>query len=201
MTGSILARRATFWLLAAAFVGWALCLRPTVLGGPASYVLVAGSSMEPTLVADTLVVALAQPAYAIGDVVVFRIPSDGPAAAPLVIHRIASGSAEQGFRTRGDNMTHEDPWLVGPAQVVGKGILAVPNAAPALVLARSPIVFASLMAGVATYLLLGWAGNMGSPATRDRAAPTPRRVAQSNAAHCARRLRRRLLDSHRTQVG
>lgn len=156
MTRPILARRATLWL-AIAFIGWALYLRPTILGGPASYVLVTGSSMEPTLAPDTLVVALAQPQYAVGDVVVFHLPTDGPAAAPLVIHRIADGSAEQGFRTRGDNMAHMDPWLVGPADVVGKSVLAVPHMAPALILARSPIMLASLLAGVATYLMLGWA--------------------------------------------
>jgi len=166
VTRPILPRRGTLWL-AIAFVGWALYLRPTILGGPASYVLVAGSSMAPTLAPDTLVVALAQPEYAVGDVVVFHFPTDGPAAGPLVIHRIADGSAAQGFRTRGDNMAHVDPWLVGPTDIVGKSVLAVPHAAPALMLARSPIMLASLLAGVATYLMLGWAFQAGSPQAAD----------------------------------
>jgi signal peptidase len=52
------------------FVGWYIALRPVVLGGPASYVLVGGQSMEPTIHAGSLVVAFRADDYRVGDLVV-----------------------------------------------------------------------------------------------------------------------------------
>jgi signal peptidase I len=144
-------------LLVAAF-GWLLFLRPQVLGGPAAYVLVAGSSMEPTLAAGSLVIAFQQDEYRVGDVVVYRVPTGGPAAGRLVIHRIVGGSAASGYVMRGDNASGSDIWRPGPAEIVGRSDVVVPGVMPVLLFARSPIVAASVAAALAVYLLLGlWA--------------------------------------------
>ncbi|HVM29759.1 MAG TPA: signal peptidase I [Candidatus Limnocylindrales bacterium] len=158
MTGVHLSRRQLVMLAVATvlFLVWALVLRPTWLGGPAGYIVVAGSSMEPTLAADSVVLTIASDSYSVGDVIAFRAPLDGPAKAPLVIHRIVGGSAEGGYRTRGDNMSLDDPWLVRPADVVGRQVLAGPGLGPVLVYARSPLVLASVAAGITLVLMLGW---------------------------------------------
>ena len=137
-------------------VAWALLLRPTSLGGPAGYILVGGHSMEPTLAADTLALTLPRTDYEVGDIIAFRVPLPGPANAPLVIHRIVGGSSGEGFVTRGDNMPLDDPWRIRPDEIVGRQVAAVPGVAPLLLIVRSPLVLASLAAGVAMYVLLGW---------------------------------------------
>jgi signal peptidase len=138
-------------LRAATLVGcallWFLTLRPATLGGPATYLLVAGGSMEPTLRSGDLVVALAADAYAIGDVVAFR--ADGG----LVVHRIVGGSAADGLVTRGDNRDREDHWRPTEAEIVGRLALHVPAVGTAVrALARPPIP--ALAAAIVTFAVV-----------------------------------------------
>lgn len=135
-------------------VGWLAFLRPTSLGGPASYMLVVGQSMEPTLAHGTLIISVSQPAYDVGDVVAF-VPPPGHGGAPMVIHRLVSGSAEGGYLTRGDNNRANDPWTVSPGQVVGRPVLAVPGVGGALMALRSPLAVAAMTGLLATYALSG----------------------------------------------
>lgn len=142
----------------AAAIGWVVVLRPQVLGGPAAYILVSGQSMEPTLEAGSLVVALRQDSYQVGEIVAYRIPAGEPGAGLHVIHRIVGGSAEAGFVMRGDNANGSDIWRPKPNDILGKAQLIIPGAMPALIVARSPIVAASVAAALAVYLVLGlWA--------------------------------------------
>ena len=159
-----------------AFTGWFLALRPQVLGGPAGWILVAGVSMEPNIHAGSLVVVLRQSEYRVGDIVAYRVPENDPGAGSNVIHRIIGGSAEAGFVTRGDNTDGADMWRPRPSDMVGTAWVVVPGAAPAMLLLRSPIVVASLAAGLATYLVLGLAGPAGQaarPATASDDAADP----------------------------
>ncbi len=135
-------------------VGWLAFFRPTSLGGPASYMLVVGQSMEPTLEQGTLIVSIRQSGYSVGDVVAFA-PPPGNGAAPMVIHRLVGGSAGEGYLTRGDNNQAADPWTISPDAVIGRQVVAVPGAATWLSALRSPLVIASLTAAVATYALAG----------------------------------------------
>jgi signal peptidase len=149
-------------VLAAA--GWFIALRPQALGGPAAYILVAGQSMEPTIHPGSLVILFRRPQYAIGDVVAYRVPSGDPGAGLRIIHRIVGGSAEAGFVMRGDNTPSSDLWRPKPEAILGSAQVVIPGAMPVLLFARSPIVAASVAAGLAAYFALGfWAEDRRRP--------------------------------------
>jgi signal peptidase I len=122
-----LVRLAAWAVVVAIVAGWAITLRPGYLGGPATYLIVSGHSMEPTLQAGELVVARRQSTYRRGDVIAYRIGSNQAGAGALVIHRIVGGSARDGYMTRGDNRSFRDPWRPRPADIAGKMELHVPH--------------------------------------------------------------------------
>jgi signal peptidase len=145
-------------VLAAISVGWFVTLRPVVLGGPASYVLVGGQSMEPTIDAGALVVAFRADTYTAGDIVVYRVPDGDPASGRQVIHRIVGGSGVDGFVMQGDNAPSSDIWHPEANNVLGKASLVIPGIADLIVFVRSPIVVASLTAALAAYAVLSLLG-------------------------------------------
>lgn len=160
--------------LAAACFAW---LRPIPLGGDASYVIVRGTSMEPTYRDGDLVLATRGGSYRPGDVVAFRV--DGRFHDPaIVIHRIVGGNRHDGYVTQGDNRDRTDPWTPREANVLGRAVFRVPyvgNVADAL---SSPWVFAAL--GVALVL------SDGSRRRRERRAVVRRRQAVPGSAALAR---------------
>lgn len=137
----------TLAFLAGAVV-WLLLLRPLALGGPASYVLVSGSSMEPSLHTGDLVIAVRQADYGLGDVVVFR--ADGG----LVVHRIIGGDAD-GFSVRGDNRDGPDVWRPRPGTILGVVRVHVPAVGRVLAIVRQPLVLGALAGGLAAFAVLG----------------------------------------------
>jgi signal peptidase I len=147
------------WLVAGAllltFMGWFVALRPQALGGPAAYVLVSGTSMEPTIHAQSLVMAFRRDGYRVGDVVAYRIPAGESASGLLVIHRIIGGSAGTGYVMRGDNAPASDIWRPRPDDILGAEQFVLPAAAPAMTVLRSPILVASIAAGLASFFVLG----------------------------------------------
>jgi len=147
------------------FLAWFLVLGPAPIGGPATYVVVDGTSMEPTLVDGDLAVVHKSESYRPGDVVAFRIPrseSDG-----LVIHRIVGGSAEEGFLTQGDSRSADDPWRPQPQDIVGSVWFTLPGAGNYLAKLRDPLVIAPLAAGLTVFLvMLG-----GGPSNRQEPRP------------------------------
>ena len=160
---------------------WWVALRPAIIGGPATYLLVAGRSMEPTIHAGSLAIAFRQPMYGVGDVVVYRIPDGNPAAGRNVIHRIVGGSAERGFVMQGDNADGSDLWRPRQADILGRAQIVVSGAMPVLLFARSPIVAASAAAAFAVYLLLG----LWPPRPRPVAVPEPRGVSDRRPSRTA----------------
>jgi signal peptidase len=140
--------------LLALLVGWFVALRPVVLGGPASYVLVGGQSMEPTIHAGSFVIAFAADRYRVGDVVVYRVPEGDVASGRQVIHRIVGGSSADGFVLQGDNTSANDIWHPTRADVLGKATYVVPAVADLFVFIRSPIVMSSFAAALAAYAVL-----------------------------------------------
>jgi signal peptidase len=96
---------------------------PLRFGGSTTVVWVSGESMEPTLSNHDLVVARHHDNYEIGDVIVYRVPGDGLAAGEMVVHRIVGGDAVNGYLTRGDNRTSNDPWLPTAADVLGEVVV------------------------------------------------------------------------------
>lgn len=136
-----------------AVVGWIFVLRPQGLGGPASYVMVSGQSMEPTYESGDFVVALERDSYGVGDVIVYRVPEGDLGAGRLIIHRVIDGDQVSGFRTQGDNRPTPDEWKPTEEDIVGKLWFHIPNAGSLLPYLRSPIALASFF-GVFTFLLV-----------------------------------------------
>jgi signal peptidase I len=155
-------RRSLRLLAAFAFIStlalWAAFLRPDFLGGRASYVIVSGTSMRPTLHTGDLVLALRRPAYRAGDVIAYHVP-DGPAKGALIIHRIIGGSAEIGFLTKGDNRRGPDEWHPKQDEVEGRMVLHVPHAGLLMTFLHTPLGMAVLAALVAFVVMQAGGGD------------------------------------------
>ena len=156
------ARRVSLALLLVLVVGWFVLLRPTFLGGTASYLIVSGTSMLPTLASGDLVLAVEQRSYAVGDVVVYRVPAGEPAAGSLIIHRIVGGDARSGYIVRGDNRQGQDPWQPTSRDVVGRMRVDVPAVGRLVVLLRQPFGIA-LLAALTTFLVALGTSRVRSP--------------------------------------
>jgi signal peptidase len=100
---------------------------PLRFGGSTTVVWVSGESMEPTLSSHDLVIARHHDRYDVGDVIVYRVPGDGLAAGEIVVHRIVGGDAVNGYVTRGDNRTSNDPWLPTANDVLGEVVAETPR--------------------------------------------------------------------------
>jgi signal peptidase len=135
-------------LLIIAVIVWFFLLRPAFLGGPASYIIVEGTSMEPRLHQGDLAVLRRQGTYQSGDIVAFRVEGG------VVIHRII-GSTQEGYIVKGDNKEYPDSWHPTDAQVAGRMWLHVPGGGTFLYRLRQPPGFAVLLAGVTALILLG----------------------------------------------
>jgi signal peptidase I len=141
-------------VLAVVVIVWFVALRPTALGGPATYIIVSGSSMEPTYSGGDLVVLHAKPAYEVGDVVTFPVPAGEPGEGALVVHRIVGGSPEA-FQTRGDNNRWVDEWRPAAGDVLGSEWFRVPSAGTVLRHAMDPALLAAVLGGLtATFVLV-----------------------------------------------
>jgi signal peptidase len=129
-------------------VAWFFLLRPESLGGQASYVIVAGRSMEPTLQMHDLAIVRKRDSYGVGDVIAFR--ADGGE----VIHRIVGGDASGGFVVRGDNNESPDLWRPRPPDIKGAMWWRVPGAGHALEFLLQPVNLAIVVGSLATFWLM-----------------------------------------------
>lgn len=130
---------------------WFIFFRPTTLGGPATYVIVTGDSMEPTLHDGDLVVTRKRASYQPGDVVTFHV-ADGN-----VIHRIVDTTPD-GFVTQGDNKASVDPWTPDADQVLGRQWLYLPRAGLPLQVLQQPMMLAIIAAAITLLIMLGSGG-------------------------------------------
>lgn len=123
-------------LRAVAIAAWIaiglVLLRPTVLGGTTGYIIVSGTSMEPTFHTGDLVITRRQSHYSRGDIVALRVPEGHPAAGATVIHRIVRGSPAKGYVTQGDNREFTDSWHPKATDIIGTARTLVPLAGDAL---------------------------------------------------------------------
>lgn len=146
-------RRVLALALTLVIVGaWIVFLRPGALGGPATYVIVAGTSMEPELQSDDLVVAFEQSTYSVGDVVVYRVPAAESGAGTHIVHRIVGGDPRAGFLVKGDSREGPDHWRPTADEIRGKMQLSIPFVGSALLFLRTPPGMA-LLAGLTTLLI------------------------------------------------
>jgi len=126
---------------------WVVFLRPRMLGGPASYVVVSGVSMEPTLRSGALAVMLRSRDYAVGDIVAYRVGSG------YVIHRIV-GEDPEGFVVQGDNKDSSDPWKPTAEDIAGKMWFQIPGGGHIIGYLRQPMLLAPLVGTMAMMLIL-----------------------------------------------
>jgi signal peptidase len=144
----MLTRKVLLLPLLAFLLAWFFLFRPVSLGGPASYVMVSGVSMEPTLHSGDLVATRKHQSYQKGDIVAFRVEGG------IVIHRIVGGSAEDGLIMQGDNKNAPDLWRPTADDIVGRMWFSIPGGGRFLGILQSPLVLAGLASGVAVFLVL-----------------------------------------------
>jgi signal peptidase I len=148
---------------------WAATLRPAALGGPATYLVVRGSSMLPTFETGDLIVLRAVPPYGIGDVVAYHVPAGEIGAGELVLHRIVAVEGER-FVLQGDNNSAVDPWTPAAGDIAGRVWLALPGVGRAVAWLHQPITAAALAASIVVGLVLA-GGARREPTTAPAAGP------------------------------
>lgn len=136
------------------FAGWFVCLRPSALGGPVTYTMVSGTSMQPRLQGGDLLVMREQDAYRVGDIVSYHIPQGQPGEGNAVVHRLKGGNGAEGFITKGDNVARIDPWKPRDADIIGKLALQIPKVGFTLMLLHSPLAIGTLAGGVTAFMVM-----------------------------------------------
>jgi len=124
-----------------------LAMAPSQLGGPVTYALITGNSMEPALNSGDLVLVRAVGDYRMGDIVAYRHPNVG-----VVIHRIASRDGQR-FVLKGDNNTWDDGHEPTASELIGTPWAHLPRVGRLVEGLRTPWVV-GVLAGVAAALAL-----------------------------------------------
>lgn len=143
-------RRHLFELLATLSVValWWVTLAPQTIGGPLTYAVVSGTSMEPDFYSGDLIVAKAQDDYQVGDSVVYTIYGG------YIVHQIIA-ETEAGFETQGVNNDTPDSWIVPKENVLGKFLVAFPGLGQSLVFLRThPLALGGAVAALAAILII-----------------------------------------------
>jgi signal peptidase len=151
-------------------------LWPARLGGSTNMVVVRGTSMEPLYHLNDIVVAREAGSYAVGDVVLFSIPS-GVGKGMLVIHRLVGIRDDGSWITQGDNRDTADRFELHDADLKGTPQLLLPKAGRLLALLSNVYVIA-LTIDLLVMVLLWPRLRSGSavprkPSTRRPAEPAP----------------------------
>jgi signal peptidase len=145
--------------LAVVAAGWFL-LAPQALGGPAAYVTIAGSSMEPRLHAGDLAVVRRADAYRAGDTVAY----ESDELRRVVLHRIVRTDGGR-YVVKGDANGWTDSERPAESEVLGALWLRIPWAGGAFEWVRTPRN-AALVSGLLA--LLAGAGGYGVNRRRRR---------------------------------
>ena len=111
----------TLAIVLAMFALFFITLGPSQYGGPVTYVITRGISMEPVFVQGDLVLLRTSTSYTVGDIVGFRTPDIS-----LVVHRIMAMEGDR-FVTQGDNNSVEDRYRPELADMVGELWLHFPG--------------------------------------------------------------------------
>lgn len=138
------------WLVVFAWL-W-VNFRPSQLGGPVSYTVVSGQSMEPELSAGDLALIRRHDVYRPGEVVAYH--TEGGA---IILHRITRVLDDGRFVLRGDANSWDDPFLPGPRQLLGRLDTHVPKVGWAVEWMRRPVwvsVFVGLVGALVAHLYL-----------------------------------------------
>lgn len=104
-------------------IAWWFTLGPVTLGGPATFVVVDGESMEPVYSVGDLVVARARAEHSPGDIAVFYAPD----RRRYVIHRLETQLEDGAWLTIGDNNDRRDSWTVPDGAILGTEWFVIPQ--------------------------------------------------------------------------
>jgi signal peptidase len=126
---------------------------PVQFGGQASYVMIAGASMEPSLHYGDLVIGHEEQTYNVGDVVTYRHPTIGP-----VIHRIVERAGDT-FTFKGDNNDWIDSYKPTSSEIIGKSWIHIPGVANIILKLRSSIGIILLSFAIGFMVLLTFSRN------------------------------------------
>ena len=129
------------WLLLA---GLLAMMWPVRFGGTTNFIIVSGRSMERTYHTGDLVITKKRSSYAVGDVVVYRIPGAGAGAGREIVHRLHERLPDGRFLVRGDNNRTNDPWVITIDDIVGSKWLMVAKGGVFLGFLRSTLMLAVL---------------------------------------------------------
>jgi signal peptidase I len=121
-------------------VAW-LAFAPSIIGGPASYVVTDGTSMLPHFRADGLVLTRHQDSYHVGEVVAYH----NHELHAVVMHRIVARDGGR-YVFKGDNNDFRDSYHARKSDLVGKEWVYWPGAGRYLKDVRSPVAFGVIMA-------------------------------------------------------
>lgn len=128
-----------------AWVVWPT-LGPSQLGGPATYAVVAGSSMAPAIRAGDLVLLRRAPHYVAGQIVGYRT-----AAGDLVLHRVIRRVGQR-YVFQGDNNSWVDPYLPTRADLLGRLRWRIVGAGLVIEWLRAPLP-AAVVVGLAAFVV------------------------------------------------
>lgn len=123
-------------------------LAPAQIGGPLTYVIVNGNSMEPNYHLGDLVLVRKEAAYGLGDAVVYPDPN----MRQFVFHRIVAKELDR-FILQGDNNGWLDAYHPASNEIVGRLWLHLPKLGKAIEWVRAPI-HAALTVGLFGVLLM-----------------------------------------------
>ena len=126
---------------------------PVQFGGQASYIMIAGASMEPNLHYGDLVIVRESQTYGVGDIVTYSHPTIGP-----VIHRIIDRKGES-YTLKGDNNDWIDSYEPAPSELIGKSWIHIPGAANIILKFRSSLGTVLLSCALGFMILLTFSRN------------------------------------------
>lgn len=139
-----------------------LMIGPEQLGGPATYVVTSGVSMQPLLRAGDLALVRRQASYRVGEVVLY----ESRVLRHPVLHRIVAIRGGR-YYFRGDNNDFVDPGYATRSELVGRLWFAVPALGGILRFLAQPVQ-AALAAGLLTFLAASFAMGGGFARRRRR---------------------------------
>jgi signal peptidase len=179
-------------------VGWFLLLRPTLLGGPASYVIVSGQSMEPTLHSSDLAILQKRSDYGPGDIIAYRVPEEEFGEGGTIIHRIVGGNAEEGYIVQGDNKERPDFWRPTGDDILGRMWFSIPRGGHVLAFLRQPLILGSVVGGLGMLSVLS--GGLRKPASSSGTSPSKPRGASGEVGSRTRPTSRSVLAAGLTRL-
>jgi signal peptidase I len=130
-------------MLGLILLGW-IFLAPSSLAGSTDYLVVHGTSMEPSVRQGDVVITRAGSNYKVGDVVAY-----GSDLGVIILHRIVGRNGDR-YVLKGDNNTFTDRFTPQDSEVLGRAVLTIPSGGQAFsALSSPPVLFGSLaLAGI-----------------------------------------------------